>query len=338
MGGSTTSLFHWVDVNYTKSIPWGRLLAGVNLGTGTSDNSGTASVINEPHSAVLVPGSFRLLQPNVDRASIDVFLKSPLPPFDLVPLVENVHYTLVPVQNSFEIRLLTLPPRFALPRTYDFLVSYSNLGGNFDIRTNTLTQNGSVELFENQVTPYYSYALVRPTVTSGSFPGNLTDTTVYTVGLRLQRGPLRADGEFQDLEWDVSPYRQWRADLQYVSPIGRTTDVHAALTYVNRYYSQGLSETDRRAFTDETVTASGYLQQQLFLEGLSLNVGGSYSRVNGLVDGDAYSVDGFLSWTTGQLQLVLGGTAYGSQTSGTNTVGTNRENQYIYLHLRRRIL
>lgn len=172
LGGEITSLFQSVDVNYTKLIPWGRVLTGVNLGTGDTDNRGRADVIDEAHSATLVPGSFRLQQPNVDRRSIAVFLKSPLPPFELVPLVENVHYTVVPAQNSFEIQLLTLPSRFVVPESYDFLVSYSLLGGDFDLRTNTLAQNASVELFDNQVTPYFGYALVRSDVKSGTFPGS----------------------------------------------------------------------------------------------------------------------------------------------------------------------
>jgi hypothetical protein len=338
--GSTTSLFHSVNVDYTKLIPWGRLLAGVNVGTGTTDNSGTADTIDEPHSGVPVPGSFRLRSPNVDGSSIVVFLRSPLPPFELVQLVENVDYTLVPMQNTFEIDVLTLPSRFVVPGTYDFLVSYSSLGGDYTLRTNTFLNTGSVQLFDNQVTPYYSYALVRPDVTSGVFPGTLSDTTTYTVGILLRRGPLRARGEYQDLEWDVAPYRSWRGELQYVSPVSRTTDVHATLSYLNKYYPQGTSPGDTTAFTDETTTVSGHLQQKLlfFAEGLSLNVGGSYSRLNGVADGDAYSGDGFLTWVTGQLQLVLGVTAYGSQTSGTGTIETQRENQYVYLRLRRRLL
>jgi hypothetical protein len=38
-------------------------------------------------------------------------------------------------------------------------------------------------------------------------------------------------------------------------------------------------------------------------------------------------------------QLILGATASGSQTNGTNVViGTRRENQYYYFRLRRRLL
>jgi hypothetical protein len=339
-GGSTTTLLHSLDANYTKLIPWGRLLTGVSVGTGDTNNSGTSDVINETHSGVLVPGSFRLQQPNVARAGIVVFLKSPLPPFELVQLVENVHYVLIPVQNSFEIRLLTLPPRFALPERYDFLVSYTNLGGNFDLQQNTLANNYGLELFDNQVNPYFSYALVRSSVNSGSFPGNLTDTTTYTAGLFLQRGPLRGRGEYQELEWDVSPYRSWRGELQYVSSITTTTEANASLTYVSTYYPHGLS-INQKAFTDESETASGYLQQQLsFLtEGLSVNVGGSYSRLSGLVDGDAYSVNGYLTWAVGQLQLILGATAYQAKTDATSVVvGSQREDQYYYLRLRRRLL
>jgi hypothetical protein len=336
--GETTSLFHSVNVNYTKLIPWGRLLTGVDFGTGDTDNSGTSDVIDEPHAGVFVPGSFLLRSPNVDGSSIVVFLRSPLPPFELVQLVENVHYTLVPVQNTFEVEVLTLPARFVVPGTYDFLVSYSSLGGDYTLRTNTFVHNGTVELFDNQVAPYYAVALVRPSVTSGTFPGTISDTTTYTAGILLRRGPLRVRGEYQDLEWDVAPYRQWRGELQYVSPVSRTTDLHASVRYLNKYYPQGTSTSDPRAFTDETVTVSGHLQQKLtFVEGLSLTAGGSYSHLSGLADGDAYSGDGFLTWFTGQMELVLGVTAYGSQTSGAGAVDTRRENQYVYLHLRRRL-
>jgi hypothetical protein len=340
-GGSSTSLFHTVDFSYTKLIPWGRLLTGVNLGTGESSNNGTSDVINEQHSAVLVPGSFRLQQPNVDRNTISVFMRSPLPPFELVSLVENVNYVVVPVPatNSFEIQVFRLPPRFVVPGTYDFIVSYASFAGNFDLRTNTLAQNASLELFDNQVTPYFGYTAVRPSVTSGSFPGEIGDTTTYTGGLALQRGPFRGRGEYQELQWNISPYRSWRGELQYVNPVSRSTNAQVTVSYLNRDYYRGLSPSEPAPFTDETLTASGYVQQELsfITEGLSVNIGGSYSLMNGLVDGSAYGANGSLSWVTGQLELLLGVTAYGSETSGSNTVDTKRENQYVYFHLRRRI-
>jgi hypothetical protein len=124
-----------------------------------------------------------------------------------------------------------------------------------------------------------------------------------------------------------------------VNPVSRTTNAQATVSYLNRDYFRGLSPTAPTPFTDETLTASGFVQQQLsfLVEGLSVNVGGSYSLINGLVDGSAYGANGSLSWVTGQLELLLGVTAYGSQTSGSNTVDTRREDQYVYFHLRRRI-
>jgi hypothetical protein len=38
-GGSTDSTVHSVDASYTKLIPWGRLLTGLSLGTGDTNNT-----------------------------------------------------------------------------------------------------------------------------------------------------------------------------------------------------------------------------------------------------------------------------------------------------------
>ena len=76
-------------------------------------------VIYEPHVGVSVPGSFTVDQPNADQTTIVVYLRSPLPPFELVRLVENVNYAVIPTQNTFEIPVFALPPQFVVPGTYD---------------------------------------------------------------------------------------------------------------------------------------------------------------------------------------------------------------------------
>jgi hypothetical protein len=243
----------------------------------------------------------------------------------------------VPVLNTFEIRVFTLPPEFVVPGTFDFFVAYSLTSGTFELQTDTYGANVHVELFDRLVTPYFDYAVVRSDVLSGVFPGVPLDSTAYTTGLLLQRGPLLARGEYQDVQWNVSPYRAWRADLQYVTNINPTTNVFAAASYLNKYFPHGEFQSHPEAFTEETISASGSIQKELFLRNLFLSGGGSYSRIQGLIDSDSYSVNTSLIWKIGKVDLTIGVTAYATDSSGANSVSTKRDHELFYLKFRRRL-
>jgi len=278
-------------------------------------------------------------QPNADPFTIIVFLESPLPPFDLIQLVENIDYTVIPVQNTFEIRIFNLPPQFVVPGTYSFRVSYSLVPGEFKLRTDTYGANGSAQLFEDFFTPYFSYLAVRSHVVSGEFPGVPLNSTTYTGGLILQRGPLRVHGEYQDFQWDAAPYTAWLADVQYVSALTPTTSVYGVVSYLNKHYTQG-SVPDYgnvTGYTEKTVTASANVQKQLLERNLFLSAGGTYSHLTGPVDTDAYAANGSLIWRVGKVELTVGANAYGSDSSGTNTVSTKRDHELVFIKFRRRL-
>jgi len=266
-----------------------------------------------------------------------VFLRSPLPPFELIRLVEDVDYIVVPTLNTFEIRVFTLPPEFVVPGTYDFFVSYSLTTGTFELQTDSYGGNVSLELFDRLVTPYFAYAVVQSEVLSGVFPGVPLDATTYTAGLLLQRGPLLARGEYQDVQWSISPYRSWRADLQYSGNITPTINVFAATSYLNRYYPHGEFQSHPEAFTEETISASGSVQKELFSRNLFLSGGGSYSRIQGLIDSNSYSVNTSLVWRIGKVELTAGASAYATDSSGAGSVSTKRDHELFFLKFRRRL-
>ena len=91
---------------------------------------GLPAVITDSYTGVQVPGSFALRRGNVDPSTITVSVRSPLPPFDLVRLIENVHYQRVPYLLTWEIQVIALPSGFSVPGTYDFVVSYSLLSNS----------------------------------------------------------------------------------------------------------------------------------------------------------------------------------------------------------------
>jgi hypothetical protein len=336
-GGDSTSVSNSLGFDYGKLIPRGRVLVGLHLGTILTDSSGQTDIPSEPHPAVPVPGTFLLGQPNVDQASLSVFLRSPVPPFPLVPLVENVNYTVTLVATRLEIDVFTLPPQFVVPGTYDFVVSYSLATGTFEQRMNTVGFNTSVPFLDNMLTPYYSYLAIRTQLLSGAFPGVPLDSTTNTVGLNFMDGPWRALGEFQSLDWDVSPYRQFRGEVQYTGSIDPTLRVYGTAYYLYRYYWNGTSYDEPNPYSETNVSLTGSVQKDFLARSLTFSAGGSYTRMLGLVDSNAYALNSALTWRIGRLELSAGVDAYGSASQGNAPAQYNRANQYYYLKLLRRI-
>jgi hypothetical protein len=324
-----------LNLNYTKSIPRGRVLASTNIGRADTTSEGRTDVVSEPHLANAVPGFFNLTQPNVDPGTVVIFLKSPLAPFNNIQLVESVDYTLALIGNTTQVTLLTLPPLFVVPGTYDFLASYSIATGDYELASRTFGFNASVDLLDNMFTPYYSYVAIRSDVLEGTFPGTPLDSTTNTLGLRYLNGPWRARGEYQDLAWEVSPYHAWRGELQYIGPLNPTTNVYGTAQYLHKYYPQGTSQGQPEAYNEETSSLSGNVRKDVPSQGLSFSLGATMSRTVGRVDTDAYSLNSMLTWRVGKLSVTAGATAYASDTSGAATVESDRFHQYYYLMLRR---
>jgi hypothetical protein len=336
-GGDSTSVSNSLGFDYSKLIARGRVMAGLHLGTVLTDSTGQTDIPSEPHPAVPVPGNFLLGQPNVDQASLSIFLRSPIPPFPIIPLVENVNYTVTLVATRLQIDVFTLPPQFVVPGTYDFVASYSLTTGTFEQRMNTVGFNTSVQLLDNMLTPYYSYLAIRTELLSGAFPSVPLDSTTNTIGLTFTDGPWRALGEFQSLAWDVSPYHQWRAEAQYTGSIDPTLRLYGTANYLYRYYSKGTSYDEPMPYSETNVSLSGSVQKDFLARSLMFSAGGSYTRMLGLVDSNAYALNSALTWRIGRLELSAGVDAYGSRSQGDASAQYNRTHQYYFLKLLRRI-
>lgn len=324
-----------LSFDYRKTIPRGRVLAGINLARTNSDNEGRTDVVAEAHPGTPVPGTFRLNQPFAQAGTLDVFLPSPIPPFTTVHLVESVHYTVVAVSNTLEITVFALPPVFTVPGTYDITVSYSLATGTFELVTNSYGLNVSVPFLDNMLTPYADYVAVRSDVVSGVFPGVSPDSTTYTFGLSFLDGPWRALAEYQSLDWAISPYQAWKGEVQYIGTVTPETRIYATGTFLHRYYPDGSPPSGSASYTDTTTTIQGTLQQSFLARALTLAAGASYSRMSGRVYGDSYSANASVTWKVGKLDLIGGASAYGSSTQASTFDRYDRAHQFYYVRLRR---
>jgi hypothetical protein len=338
-GGDSISTSNTLGADYSKVIPRGRVFAGLNLSTILTDSSGQTDIASEPHPAIVVqpPGTFLLDQQNVVQASLVVFLRSPLPPFQLVRLVEGADYTVTLVGNRLRVDVFVLPPGFIVPGTYDFVVSCSLRTGTFEQRMNSLGFNTSVQLLDDMLVPYYSYLAVRTDVLAGVFPGIPLNSTTNTIGLNFVDGPWHAMGEFQSLDWDVSPYRQWRGQVQYTGSVRPSLRVYGSADYLNRYYPDGTSVNAPGTYTEEDVSISGSVQMDLLSRTLMFSVGGSYSRSLGTVESSGYALNSAFTWNIGKLELSSGFDAYGSDSQAAASTPYNRTHQYFFIRVLRRI-
>ncbi len=66
-----------------------------------------------------------------------------------------------------------------------------------------------------------------------------------------------------------------------------------------------------------------------------VSLGGSFSRLDGLVVNDAFSANASASWRLGKLDFTLGASVFDTQTEGSFLVESRRTHEYYYLKLRR---
>jgi len=335
--GQNDSVTSSLGFNYSKKIPRGRILAGLSLGRSELESVGTTDVTDERHPATGVPGTFTLGQANVEVGSLAVYLQSPVAPYEAVRLIENQHYVVAPLGETLEVTVFALPPPFVVPGTFDIFVSYRLLGGAFRLRSDFFGHSASVELFDNLLTPYYSYFQSESELVEGIYPGASPDATSLIAGLRFVRGPWRARAEWQDVEWQVSPYEGWRGEVQYIGPVSRTATLYATAAYWRRDYPRGKGSAEGDPLQEENETLSATFDQRFFDRTLTLSLGASYSRTTSVVDTEGTSFNAALNWQIGKLDLSAGASTYGSASESPGLQDSERNHYYYYLKLRREL-
>jgi hypothetical protein len=222
-----------------------------------------------------------------------------------------------------------------VPGTFDFTASYSLEAGEFVLRTETLGYSGSLQLLEDRINPYFSRNEVRSEVLEGLYPGQNLDSTTTIAGLQLLQGAWRARFEWQDVAWEVEPYEAWKAELQYLGPLGPTTSLQATVAYTDRSFPEGRDGFDAEDAGEQRESASATLNQRLFSRTLVLSVGGSFSRTSGWYESDAWTGNASLSWKVGKLDLSLGASRYGSESSGGTLRAVERDHAYYFFRIHR---
>lgn len=325
---------HSFALDYVKAIPSGHLMAGASVSRSDLESGGRNDVVEEGHPAVGVPGSFQLNQANVDPATLAVYLRSPLPPFENILLAEGTHYTVASIGDLLEVNVLTLPPQFVVPETYELRVTYSLTVARFALRNESRSYRFSLDLFDNLLTPYVSRSEVDSRVLRGALPGISPESITTVAGITLQRRGFQARIEYQDVDWQVSPYRSLLTEARFVGPIGPRTNLNAVASRREREFPHGRLLATGSPLTETFDTISATVQQRLFRR-MHLSLGGSHTRTRGSYESRATGGQASLSWRIGRVDLSLGANLATSEADAGLLLVSDRTHRFYYLRIRR---
>lgn len=336
---STKGTNQSLNSTYTKKIPGGLLVAGVVFSRATTDVSGALAVINEPQTAQIF-GDFTLQQSNVDDASITVRVKAPDTGI-LVDLTRNIHYLVFQVGNTTRIQIIAIPAEALSPDPlfrYNFLITYSLIPEQVKLQTNTFGYSVRLELFNNLVSPYYTYNHSEQTVLSGTLAGVPEVDTSNTAGILFQKEPYSLLLEYQSFQSTVNPYKQYRAEANYKKDVTPTAHLIVRALYRRTSYGQDLLQTNI-PFTETSVGMDAHLQKSFYERRLETSLGGSFSYTSGLSKANSYYLDALLIWKMGLIELKAGAQVGQSQIEIEGSIGKQESlHQYYYLSIVRKLL
>jgi hypothetical protein len=332
--GYTATTSNSLAANYSKIVPNGILLAGAYLGRSETDGVGRTTVANEAHEHIGLNEVFTEQQRDADCGSIRVFLTDHAAGDRPIA----VDFVAVPSPGArCDIMVTGIPADFDETVPHDYTVSYTIEAGDYTLRTDSYGYNASLNLFNNNVNPYFSRSVTSAKQVSGSYLGTPFDGSVSTVGLVLGNLPLRLLGEYQESDASVYSYRKWRGEAEYRKSVTTTTSVTLITSYTRTEYPEGSTAASPQAYTDEETRISASIQQRLFRRRLTLSAGGSYASFAGLMDSSSYSYHASLQWRIGQTTITAGANGYYSLSDHSPEPDSEQSREYYYLNLRRDI-
>lgn len=332
--GDTTGLAHALNFTYTKSLPRGMLIATLGAGSSTSERGGAPVVVNELHPAALF-GEFALERSGADPDSVRLGVKSATTG-DLVDLVPDVHFRVVPLGEEVRVLVFALPAAALSPDpffVYTLLATYSFAREAATVDTTTRGGSLRLELFDRLVTPYAAWAESRQEETGGPRTEPI-DSDSTTFGLLLQRLPYSLTLERQMVASDLNPYDRDKAQLDVRSASIGAAQLLAQLTYTQTRHDTG--EYQQVAYTEELLAATARVQWRLPARHLTLVLGGTWNQGAGLADRESFSFDGELVWAYRQLE-VTASASVGSSTLDMEGSRQESAQQMYYLKVVRRL-
>ena len=325
----------FLNGTYVKLIPTGRLTAGVQFGRTLTDRKGTPYILDEVHAAPLL-GSFLLNLQNVITDSITVRVKDPVTA-ELVTMPTS-NYLVDQLGTSVRITVLSVFPAATSPNPsylYEFHTDYS-LSDQAMIETTTKGYSLRADLWENLLSPYYSFVTSDQEVLSGSIPGGPEHYENETIGVASEAGPYSGSVERQWYRSDLNPWESWRARAQYRKPAGEDTNVTVSLYYLRTDHLTSSRFPDSTEYRDTVTGTDVMLSTRFPMEHASLSLTSSYYQTRSTIDSSTFMFNAYGNWQLGLL-TVSGGAQISRLKSMPPSGDVVYDTQYYYVTVSRKL-
>ena len=330
--GEVTNNWWSVSEAYTKLIPTGHLLISAQYGKSTSEQSGSVTIINEPHTAPLL-GSFLLNSQNIAPGTISIEVRDP--PTGLWLSLPPANYVVTQVGKSFQITILNVAPATPQPNplfVYDFRASYS-LVNDSKIDMTTWGYGVEADLVRNLLLGYYQFSRSEQDTVSGSLAGGNDVLVSNTLGLRAYRGTVSGYLEYQTVRSRYTPYDAWRARVQDRRALA--DEVYLTLQASTDRYDYFATPTSM-AYQSTISGLDVGLDYRIPSVNLMLYVTTSYYATRSVIDSDTLTLNTYATWQKGLLSIT-GGVQISAIDTTYATGRTSNYGDYVYLNLNRKL-
>ena len=333
--------------NYVKKIPWGKFFFGLLAGRSDFDNTGAVNNLFERHgisstgSSSDQPYTFTLNFRNVDENSIQVSLIDHHNNNLLIKLIEGIHYLPpVPYDNTYRIRIISLPPGLADPieylEDYQYQADYAFIPADYTMRTDNWGYSTSISFFDDLLTPHYNYNRIDQKVTAGIYPGETNSSTTHAVGFSFNYFPFRGDVTQSRYRSNTRDEDRLTAYLNYIKNFTAFTEGRLNLTYEDidsTDYNYGIAQPD---ISEKMYSIQAQLLTNIPTKSLTASLNSVYSFYNGVGDTASWSIFSTLNWHIGRMDLNITAN-YSNSESTTGNSSTNTEYTTIRFYIKREI-
>ncbi len=228
-GSEVEQLFGNTNFDYRKTVPYGMLLANLNLGWQwqyTPQGTLETPVINQPETFNNAQ-PIVLTQQNIDPASIVVLSSAG------VPYLKGTDFTVNTVGNLIQIQRILggmIPPDGSVLLNYDLLPQAANTTntGNFGIGARYEIEKGPF----SGLAPYIRYGLQRQTIDaedSAQFIADSYQDVVVGLDYRVWKFMFNAEQQWHDST--LVPYNASRVSARFDQRLDRDTTATATASY-----------------------------------------------------------------------------------------------------------
>jgi len=354
--GESRRMTNSLNLSYLKKIPFGLMVAGTNYSFSHSERKGQSLAINENHTATNnyplppdpVTGTFRLNNEDVEESTIEIRVKTVVPPEEtpiFVKLQKDFHYRVTSAANAFSItidRLDGTTPEVC--RTMDcesstyqyiFQASYASRLNDRTTDTKTYGFNLRFELFQNLFSPFFSYdKTIQSEVSDTEKPLDIEQTTT-SIGFKSQLEPFILLAQYQKIESDLNPSSSLSSELSYLKALSYTVTLNGKILYRKEDYPLALSGNNT-GYSLTVYGAEAGVIKTFPSRRLTTTLSLGYARSEGLATASNYILKSSLSWKLGNTDIMFTGKASLSQSKGIRTQ-QDLASEFFYLTVRRRL-